>query len=212
MTREERLREDLVRFGKLVYDRRLTFGSGGNISARLDDGSVLVTPSGTCKGLLRQEEMIVVRIEDGKWYGERKPSMETPFHTAIYRARKDVGAVIHCHPPSCTVLAIAGIQVRPTVTPEGAMVLGREVPTAPYATPGSEELAQVVVGALSASNACLLQKHGAVAVGRDLMEAFNRLETLEYIATLQLDSADIGRFDTLPEQEIDLLLKEKDKS
>ncbi len=208
---EEALREDLAMIGRLVYDRRLTFGSGGNISVRLNDRSILITPSGACKGLLRPEEMIKIDMQDGGWSGNKRPSMETPFHISIYRSREDVRAVIHCHPPSCTVLAIAGIPVRTTITPEGILVLGREVPLIPYATPGSEKLAEVVTDGLQNSDVCLLKKHGVIAVGKDLMEAFNRLETLEYIASLQLESADIGEFDALPPQEVDLILKEKEK-
>ncbi len=209
MSDEIELRASLAQVGRLVYDRRLTYGSGGNISARLED-SMLITPSGTCKGLLRPEEMIKVDLENGTYSGPRRPSMETPFHRAIYNSRKDVGGIIHSHPLSCTVLALAGIQLRSTITPEGILVLGSEVPMVPYATPGSDELAQGVASALQKRNACLLRKHGALAVGKDLMEAFNRMETLEYLAMLQLESADIGRLEPLSEEEVAKILKEKE--
>ncbi len=211
MSDESELRSELAQIGKLVYDRRLTYGSGGNISVRSHDW-MLITPSGSCKGLLRPEEMIKVDLKSDTFSGDRKPSMETPFHRAIYNSRRDVGAVIHSHPLSSTVLALAGIDLRSTVTPEGILVLGRKVPMVPYSTPGSEELAQAIVAALQEANACLLRKHGALAVGKDLMEAFNRMETLEYLATLQLESADIGRLEPLPDEEIAKILKEKEKS
>lgn len=210
MSSESDLRVALAQVGKLVYERRLTYGSGGNISVRCED-SMLITPSGTCKGLLRPDEMVRVELEGGVYSGPRRPSMETPFHRAIYNSRKDVGGIIHSHPLSCTVLALAGIQLRPTVTPEGILVLGTKVPMVPYSTPGSDELAQAVVNAVRDADACLLRKHGSLAVGKDLMEAFNRMETLEYLATLQLESADIGRLEPLSEDEIAKILKEKEK-
>jgi L-fuculose-phosphate aldolase len=132
--------------------------------------------------------------------------METPFHTALYRARRDIGAVVHLHPPSCTALAVMSRQLRSAITPEGVLVLGDYVPTIQYATPGSEELAQVIVDGLGSSNAALMQSHGALAVGKDLMEAFGRMETMEYIATLQLKCEELGDLDDLPEEEIDRIL------
>ena len=203
---EDGLRRQLAEVGRLSYDRRLTFGAGGNLSVRLGGTSALITPSGTIKGLLSPDQMIRVDIGTGKAEGGRKPSMETPFHTALYRARKDIGAVVHLHPPSCTALAVMSRPLRPAITPEGVLVLGGFVPTIRYATPGSEELAQVIVDGLGGSNVALLQSHGALAVGRDIMEAFGRMETLEYIATLQLRCEGMGDLEDLPDEEVDRML------
>ncbi len=125
MRSERDLRTDLVRYGRMAYDRNLTFASGGNLSVRMDDRTMLITPTGTCKGMLSEEEMIKVSLEDGNHQGGRRPSMETPFHTGIYVNRKDIGAVIHCHPLHCTALAVMGVPLRSAITPEGLMVLGR---------------------------------------------------------------------------------------
>jgi L-fuculose-phosphate aldolase len=116
---EDRWRHDLVTVARLSYDRRLTFGSGGNLSLRMDRGSILITPSGTIKGLLSPEQMIRVDLETGRAEGGR-PSMETPFHVGLYRSRPEVGAVVHLHPPSCTVLAILGRPLRTAITPRGS--------------------------------------------------------------------------------------------
>jgi L-fuculose-phosphate aldolase len=202
---EERARKDLAAVAKLAYDRHLTFGAGGNLSLRLDERTALITPSGTIKGLLTPEQMLRVDIATGRADGG-KPSMETPFHLGLYRSRPEAGAVIHLHPPSCTVLAVLGRMLRPSITPEGVLVLGNYVPTIDYAAPGTEELAENIVGGLGTSQACLLQSHGALTVGKDITDAFSRMETLEYIATLQLRCEELGDLEDLPEEEVARIL------
>ena len=202
---EEDARRQLAATGRLAFERRLTFGSGGNISCRLDERTMLITPSGTCKGMLAPEQMIRVDIETGEHEGGR-PSMETPFHSGIYRSRPEVGAIIHCHPLSCTALAVLGRRLRTALTPEGLMVLGDFVPIVAYGTPGSDDLADKLVRQLGVSRACLMQSHGALAVGRDLQDAFNRMETMEYMASLQLMVERTGDVKDLPEQEVKHIL------
>lgn len=163
---------------------------------------MLVTPSGACKGLLAPEQMIRVNIKSGKAEEGKRPSMETPFHLGIYRLRPDVGAVIHSHPLSCTVLAVLRRPFRSAMTPEAIMVLGELVPTVAYATPGSGDLAEKVALGLGEGKACLLESHGALAVGKDLPDAFNRMDTMEYIASLQLRCEELGGLDGLPDEEI----------
>jgi L-fuculose-phosphate aldolase len=198
---EGRGRKDLADIARLSYERHLTFGSGGNLSLRLDESTILITPSGTIKGLLSPEQMIKVDLGTGK--AERgRPSMETPFHTGLYRARPDVGAVVHLHPPSCTTMALLGRELRPAITPEGVLVLGQKVPMIGYATPGSSELAENIVNGLTKDNAALLKSHGALAVGKDIMEAFARMETMEYIAFLQLRCEELGELPDLPPEEV----------
>ena len=204
---EEDARRQLAITGRLAFERRLTFGSGGNISCRLDRGTMLITPSGTCKGLLAPEQMIRVDIETGEHSG--RPSMETPFHSGIYHSRPDVEAIIHCHPLSCTALAVLGRRLRTALTPEGLMVLGDFIPIVAYGTPGSDDLADKLVNQLGTAMACLMQSHGALAVGRDLQDAFNRMETLEYMASLQLTVERAGDIEDLPEQEVEHILSMK---
>jgi L-fuculose-phosphate aldolase len=189
----------------LAYERRLTFGAGGNLSLRLDGSTALITPSGAIKGLLRPEQMIMVDIQTGR-ADRGRPSMETPFHTAIYRARPEAGAVIHLHPPSCTVLAVLHRMLRPAITPEGVLVLGNYVPLVAYASPGSVELAGNIVSQLGTASACLMESHGALAVGKDIMDAFGRMETMEYIASLQLRCEALGNLEDLPEEEVSRML------
>lgn len=174
-------RRDLAEACWRLYDRRLTFSAGGNVSVRVDDG-VLITPSGRCKGALEPADMVKVAM-DGAASGGR-PSSELGFHLALYRANPDVNAVVHCHPLHCTALAVRGARVRCDLTPEGVLLLG-EVPMVGYFAPGSQELADAVA-ANAGSAAMVLRKHGAVTQGRDLDEACDRMEELEFQAELQM--------------------------
>ncbi len=179
---EPEAREELARVCKMMYDRGLTFASGGNVSVRLEDGDVLITPSGKNKGLLRAGEMVRMG-KDGDVIGPGRPSVEVHMHLEYYRRRPDVGAIVHSHPPYCTALALAGERLLGSLTPEGAILLG-EVPLSPYGTPGTKRLVDSVAEN-SQSNALLMEKHGAFAAGEDLMAAFNRMEEMEFHARLQ---------------------------
>ncbi|HTY47341.1 MAG TPA: class II aldolase/adducin family protein [Methanomassiliicoccales archaeon] len=187
-----------MNYGKLLYDRKLTVGTAGNLSARSGD-AIVITPTGVCKGLMHEYDLIRMEISTGRVTAGGRPSMETPFHLAFYRNRADVGAVIHCHPLYCTVLASAKKKLRADITPEGIMVLD-EVQTVPYATPGSEELAHNLIEAMQKGNGFLLENHGAIAVGKDVAEAYYRMETMEFLAEMQVKGASTG-LAPLPEEE-----------
>lgn len=203
----ERTRKEIVDFGKMLYQKGLTVGTAGNISARGEHDIMLITPTGTCKGMLKEDGLVVIDIKDGKVLSGGRPSIETPFHLAFYRARPEVKAVIHTHPVYCTALAVKGLRILPGLTPEGLLVLGRNVPLVPYATPGTDDLAKVLSDTLRTSDSFLLEKHGAIAVGRDMEEAFHRMETLEFMAQLQFNLYTLGGAKQLPDDEIDRILK-----
>jgi L-fuculose-phosphate aldolase len=203
----EAARREIVEYGKLLYQKGLTVGTAGNISLRGEGETMLITPTGTCKGMLDEGRLVLIDLKDGKVLSGGKPSIETPFHMALYRARPEIGAVIHTHPVYCTALAVKGIRIQPGLTPEGLLVLGSEVPMVPYATPGTDDLAKVLSEAPSTATAFLLEKHGAIAVGRDMPEAFHRMETLEFMAQLQFNLWVLGGAEPLPEDEVCRILK-----
>ena len=203
----EMVRQEIVEFGKLLYHKGLTVGTAGNISARGENGTMLITPTSTCKGMLDKDRLVVVDIQDGKTIGGGRPSIETPFHLAFYRARPEINAVIHTHPVYCTALAVKGMKVQPGLTPEGLLVLGREVPLVPYATPGTDDLAKVLSEELKTSDSFLLEKHGAIAVGRNMTEAFHRMETLEFMAHLQFNIEALGGAEPLHSDEVGRILR-----
>ena len=202
---EGELRKEIVEFGRMLYERRMLTGTSGNISGRVNEEAIIITPTGACKGNLKAYDLIRMLIANGEVTAGGKPSMETPFHLAFYRNRPDVGAVIHCHPMFCTILSVAGESVRTDLTPEGLMVLG-EVAMVPYATPGSNALATNLGSAMMGHNAFILENHGAICIGKDMAEAHHRMETLEFMAELQCRAQETGRLRPLPEDEKERIL------
>ena len=193
---EQYARERLAEICKLLYVRKITVSAGGNMSVRLNGSEVLITPSGTNKGMLRPEDMVKMDL-DGNVLSGGKPSIEHRFHLALYRMNPDTNAVVHCHPLHCTALAVSGKPVRCNITPEGVLLLGN-VPMVPYHTPGSEELVEAVAKEGHAA-AMLMEKHGALTQGRTLEEAYDRMEELEFQAELQIVA---GGAEDLPADEI----------
>ena len=196
---ERYARELLAETCKRLYDRQLTVSAGGNMSVRINDREVLITPSGRNKGLLEPDDMVKLSI-DGEVLSEGKPSIEHRFHLALYRMNPDTNAIVHCHPLNCVALAVRNEPIRCNITPEGAILLGK-VPMMGYFTPGSEELVEAVASE-GKSKAMLMERHGALTQGRTLEEAYNRMEELEFQARLQLI---VGDVDDLPADEVDRL-------
>ncbi|MFA7342462.1 MAG: class II aldolase/adducin family protein [Candidatus Methanomethylophilaceae archaeon] len=176
------LTEGLVDVCTRLYQRRLTFSTGGNISVR-DGDRVYITPSGRNKGMLKRGDIVTVDM-DGRALQGGKPSIETGFHLAIYKMRPEVQAVVHCHPQYCTALAVMGAPMRTGLTPEGVLLLG-DVPLVPYGTPGTQDLVRLLASYCVDHDALLMARHGALTMGKDLEEAFNRMEELEFQAHMQ---------------------------
>lgn len=179
---EQYARSLLIDTCRRLYNRNLTVSAGGNMSMRIDD-YVLITPSGRNKGLLVEDDLVKLSL-DGKVLSGGKPSIEHRFHLALYNKNPHVNAIVHCHPLYCTTLAVLGKKINCNLTPEGVLLLG-EVPMVPYFTPGSDELVEAVAS-YSQYDAMLMAKHGALTQGRDIEEAYNRMEELEFQAHMQL--------------------------
>ena len=183
-----------------LYQRGLTVSAGGNMSVRLNEEEILITPSGRNKGLLEEGDMIVVNME-GEPLTEGKPSIETFMHLALYKKNPETNAVIHCHPLNCIALTMKG-KIKTDLTPEGVIHLGN-VPMVGYYTPGTQALVDAVA-AHADSKAILMARHGAVTQGKDLQDAYDRMEELEFQARLQML---VGRCKSLPKDEVERLSK-----
>ena len=194
-------RELLVDVCTKLYDRKLTVSAGGNMSVRINDSEILITPSGRNKGLLIPDDMVKLSM-DGKVIGGGKPSIEHKFHLALYNKNPDTNAIVHCHPLYCTTLAVKGEKVKSDLTPEGVLLLG-DVPMVEYFTPGSDELVNAVAQ-YADHNAMIMKRHGALTQGSTMEEAYNRMEELEFQAQLQLM---VGRAKGLPKAEVEKLRK-----
>jgi len=200
---EAEMRRRVVEISKRLYDRGLVAGAGGNVSARAPGAlEVFITPSGLCKGFLKAHEILKVDLGGKVLEGSLKPTSETSMHTAIYRVRDDVEAVVHAHPPVCTGFACAGVALDYSVYPEVVAMVG-EIPLVEYVTPTTEELAERVAEYARRYEALLLTSHGTITLGSSLEQAYHRTELLEELAEITLISRLLGGPKPLPESEID---------
>lgn len=184
-------KKELVEICKLLYDRNLVVASDGNISVRIDDRHLLITPSGKNKGFLHPQEIIVIDMDGNVIEGKGKASREYPMHRTIYMGRKDVNAIVHTHPVYATAFAMTGQNIPDNYLIESRVSLGK-VGLAAYAPAGSVELAENIKPFVKDCNAVLLMNHGAIAYGENLMSAYNKMEVLETVAKTIIVSRQIG--------------------
>ncbi len=198
---EVELRRDLVRFSRLLYRLGFMPGTSGNLSVRLDNSRLLVTPTGVSKFLLRSADIVIVDLEGRHLDGYRKATSEVSMHLAVYRHRNDVTAVIHSHPPIATAFACVGRGLDEMLCQEAVMTLG-VVPLATYAATGTEEVAASLAPFIPDHDAILLANHGAVSCGRTLLEAFQKMEIVEHLANITLVAHQLGAPRTLEHEQI----------
>ncbi len=176
----------------------------GNVSVKLDDGTFIATPTGVSKSFITPD--ILVRINDkGELIeGERKPSSEIKMHLRCYSERPDVGAVVHAHPPTATGYAVANKALDEYSMIESVIAIG-SVPVTPYGTPSTEEVPEAITPYLQEHDVMLLQNHGALTVGADLITAYYRMETLELFAKISLTAHLLGGAQEISRENIDRL-------
>ena len=204
---EGRLRQALCRIGALCYDKGYIVGADGNLSARLSDGSILITPAGAMKGFLEPHHIAHVDIEGRTIDDGPRASSETGIHLVSYRERPDMRAVVHTHPPHAVALSIAGIDMQLPVIPEVIVTIGG-TPTTPYATPGTKELPDSIRDVVRCSDTLIMKNHGAVTLGANLMDAFKKLDMVEHTARiLWLAHTVRGGVDPLPADAVRKLLE-----
>lgn len=200
--------DNVVAAVRLLAERGLNQGASGNVSVRQGDGFV-VTPSGVSADVLRTDQLVAMDMHGG-WSGAWKPSSEWRFHRDIYAARPDAGAVVHCHSPAATALAVLG-KTLPAFHYMVAIAGGSDVRCAPYATFGTQELSDAALRALNGRRACLLAHHGMIAIGKDLAQAVDVAVEIEFLCDLYLRLLPLGAPPVLPAAEMEVVL-EKFKS
>ncbi|MBN1639212.1 MAG: class II aldolase/adducin family protein, partial [Ignavibacteriales bacterium] len=168
-------REELVNICHKVYDKNYVSAYDGNLSCRLSEEKFLITPSGKCKGEIKIDDLLVIDNNGKMIEGNGKVSTEVKLHLIIYKRRKDVNAVIHCHPIYSTAFATAGEGFTRPVFPEVVLALGK-VPLCKYATPSTDELPDSILPYVDFSWAFLLENHGAVTIGKTIKGAYYRME------------------------------------
>jgi L-fuculose-phosphate aldolase len=201
---ENELRRKIVEIGRLAFDKGWVAANDGNISVRLDDERILATPTGVSKGMMSPEDLIVVDYQGNKILGRLQGTSEIAMHIAIYKGRPDIHAVVHVHPPVATGFASAGIPLNKAVLPEVVIGLGC-IPTAAYGLPGTPALTESLIPLIPHYDAILLANHGAVAYGKDLLQAYFRMETVEHFARINFVAEMLGGAKVLPKLEVDKL-------
>ena len=206
MSRAEvsKLKAEIAEAGRRMLDKGLVSGTAGNISVRIPGKErILITPSQMEYERIRADDIVTLDFERNVLEGERKPSIEAGMHIGVYKARPDVGAVVHTH----SVYASAVASVRRAIPPfldEMVLVLGGEIEVAEYGMPGSEELAHNAVAALGKKNAVLLANHGPLCCGKDLESALGNAELVEKVAKIFVLSSLLGKPQNLPSEAVEL--------
>ena len=180
---ETALREQLTQVCHRLYEKSLIAAGDGNVSCRLGDDRVLVTPSGFHKGLIQPQDLVITDLRGKRLRGLHAPSSEFLMHELCYAERPEIRAVVHAHPPLAVALALAGVSLSEPVLSEACLVLG-PVLTAPYSVPTTDDVPRVLLPYVRQSNAIVMHRHGALTLGRTLHEAWHRMETLEHSAKI----------------------------
>jgi L-fuculose-phosphate aldolase len=205
---EHELRQEVLRVGRLLWERGFVAATDGNLSVRLGSNRLLVTASGLSKGFLSADDLVVID-GDGEplpaYRGRgRRASSEIAMHLEVYRQRPDVNAVVHAHPPLAVAFSIAGVSLARCVIPEVIVTLGG-IPTTGYATPGTAEVPASIRQAIREYDAIVMAHHGSLTVGRTLWEAYLRLEKVEHTAQITLAAQQLGRVQMLSPQAVQAL-------
>ena len=190
--------DQLVMFMQRIYDKGMTTMSGGNLSIKDSDGNVWITPGSVDKGTLTRKDIICVH-PDGSMEGPHKPSSELPFHLSVYKMRPDLSAVLHAHPPALVAFSVVrktpNLDLLPTVRQ-----ICKDAQIAVYDVPGSEALADQIGKVFARGcDIAILENHGVCVGAPDMFTAFQRFETLNYTAQLEILASKLGKVHALPE-------------
>jgi len=204
---EIELRQQLCDIGRMMYERGFIGAADGNLAVRLDEQRLLVTPSGCLKGFMRADEMVVTDL-DGNAQDGGRPSTEIQMHVAVLRERQDISAVLHAHPPYCVAFSLAGIPLTRCIIPEIVVTIGN-VPTVPYATPGTRELPESLREPIRSSDVLILERHGIVTVADELWNAFKLVDMVEHSAKIVHLALQLGPAQILDQEQVAKLMQSR---
>lgn len=208
---EQKIKEQICEIGRRVYAKGFAAANDGNISFRIADNEVLCSPTMICKGYMTPDDICTVDLDGNQLAGKRKRTSEILLHLAIMKARPEIKAVVHCHPPHATAFAVAREPIPQCVLPEVEVFLG-EIPFAPYETPGGHAFANTVLPFLKpGTNVMMLANHGTVSFGQELEQAFWRTEIVDAYCRILILAKQLGGVTYLNEQKSRELLDLKKK-
>lgn len=201
------LREQICDVCHKMWQKGWVAANDGNVSVKLEDGTFLATPTGMSKSFIIPEKLVHIDMEGNILEAEEgcRPSSEIKMHLRCYREREDVGAVLHAYPPVATGFAVANKPLDEYSMIETVIALG-SVPVTPYGTPSTYEVPEAIAPYLGEHDAVLLQNHGALTVGADVITAYYRMETLELFAQISLNAHMLGGAKEISRENIDRLI------
>lgn len=207
----ENIKEQICDVCHKMWQLGWVAANDGNVTVKLGDGTFLATPTGISKSFITPEKLVRINAEGEVLEGlpGYKPSSEIKMHLRCYREREDVGAVVHAHPPTATGYAVAGKSLDEYSMIETVIAIG-SIPLTPYGTPSTNEVPDAITPYLQNHDVMLLQNHGALTVGADLVTAYYRMETLELYAKISLTAHLLGGAQEIPKNQIDKLLYLRD--
>lgn len=198
-------KKEFIEIIKLMWEKELIGGYGGNISIR-ENNTLLITPSGVNKSFIKEDDLIVVNINGEVLEGKGKPSSEILMHFEIYKKRDDIKAIIHSHPSYSVAICISDIEIINELLPETIIYLGK-IGFVRYITPGTLDLAKSVAESLTDGDASFMENHGVVVVGKNLIDAYSKIELLEEFSKSFIYSKILGKIKKLPEEDIKYFFK-----
>lgn len=208
---EQEIRKQIKDAGVQMLNENLVQGTWGNISIRLDENRMLVTPSGLDYVSLKPEDLPIVDIHTLEWTGPKKPTSERKIHAAILAARPEINVVLHSHPTQCAIMASTR-QTLPCVSDKMKKYVGGDAKCAKYGIAGTKKLTKNTIAAIQGRNACLLANHGVFACGATLEDAFEACRAMEegskaYIEQKTVEAMNAKQYS--PELSIELFKKRK---
>ncbi len=208
-TREERVRE-LTAIGRKLLLNKMIAGSDGNLSARLENGNILVTASGSRLGELTESDFVEIDSDGNQINGNGLPTSELKMHLFVYKNRPEINYSVHSHPVNATAFAVAGEELPENILPEVLVFVGR-IPLTEYAPPGTDSVPESISPFIKNSDAFLLRNHGLLTIGKSANEAMNRHETVEHFARIIIKARQLGDLTTIPKEDVSRLYALREK-
>lgn len=205
MRTEREYRKELAQICRQMYEKNFISSTDGNVSVRYHPERLLITPSGVHKGFLKPELMIVTDLKGKKISGGGRASQEILMHLKVYEERQDISAVVHAHPIFCIAHTLAGLDLGKDHLPEVVLSVG-EIPVVPYTTPTSYEVPERIREFIRKHDALILDRHGVLCLGKDLWDAFNKLERMEHVAQVMFAARQMGPLRHLSSEQLQKLM------
>jgi L-fuculose-phosphate aldolase len=195
------VKSELVHYSHLVYHKGFVSAFDGNLSVRLSDNRILITPSALPKIELKEKDLIEIDLEGNVLSGKGKPSTEYKLHTFIYKNRNEINSVIHCHPVFASAICITKRKINFAVFPEVVLTLGK-IALCEYATPSTNEVTDSMKQYVENAFVYILKNHGAVSSGLNLRDAYYKMEKLEHFSKIIVNALNLGEINHLTKKQL----------